>query len=149
MSHTREQLVFLAKLAEQSERYEGRVAVFFLQNSPTFLSFPLFLVLAEMVTGMKEVARMGGELSVEERNLLSIGYKKVVSNLRASWRIISSIEQKEEARGNAENVKLVSEYRHKVEGELENICNDILQVLEENLIPSATSSEPKVFYLKM
>lgn len=102
-----------------------------------------------MVTGMKEVARMGGELSVEERNLLSIGYKKVVSNLRASWRIISSIEQKEEARGNAENVKLVSEYRHKVEGELENICNDILQVLEENLIPSATSSEPKVFYLKM
>ena len=102
-----------------------------------------------MVSNMKEVARMGGELSVEERNLLSVGYKNVVGARRASWRIVTSIEQKEESRGNSDNVKLIKEYRGKVEEELNSICEDILKVLDENLIPSATTSDPKVFYLKM
>jgi 14-3-3 protein epsilon len=52
-----------------------------------------------MVTYMKEVAKLGGELSIDERNLLSVAYKNVVGTRRASWRIISSIEQKEESKG--------------------------------------------------
>ena len=38
---------------------------------------------------------MGQELSVEERNLLSVAYKNVIGALRASWRIISTVETKE------------------------------------------------------
>lgn len=98
---------------------------------------------------MKEVARMGSELSVEERNLLSVGYKNIVGVRRASWRIVTSIEQKEEGRGNSDNVKLIREYRTKVEEELNGICEDILKVLDDNLIPTASTSDPKVFYLKM
>ena len=45
---------------------------------------------------MKVVARMPTELSVEERNLLSVAYKNVIGSRRASWRVISSIEQKYE-----------------------------------------------------
>ena len=52
----------------------------------------------EMVTCMKKVAEMEVELTVEERNLLSVAYKNVIGARRASWRIISSIEQKEESR---------------------------------------------------
>lgn len=48
---------------------------------------------------MKRVAGLDVELSVEERNLLAVGYKNLVGLRRASWRIVSSIEQKESAKG--------------------------------------------------
>ncbi|XP_050939370.1 14-3-3-like protein GF14 kappa, partial [Cucumis melo] len=91
----------------------------------------------------------GSELSVEERNLLSVAYNYVIGSLRAAWRIVSSIEQKEESRKNEEHVVLVKDYRSKVESELSDVCASILQLLDSNLIPSASASESKVFYLKM
>lgn len=122
---SREDFTYLAKLAEQAERYE------------------------EMVENMKKVTELADELTVEERNLLSVAYKNVIGARRASWRIVASIEQKEESKGNTPQVALVKEYRQKIEKELANICNDILQVLEKYLIPSAESGESKVFYYKM
>merc|ERR1711963_589105 len=85
----------------------------------------------------------------EERNLLSVAYKNVIGARRASWRIISSIEQKEENKGNAQHVDRIKSYRKKVEDELKGICDDILGVLKSNLIPSAATGESKVFYYKM
>ncbi|RWV87128.1 hypothetical protein BHE74_00031803, partial [Ensete ventricosum] len=89
------------------------------------------------------------ELTVEERNLLSVAYKNVIGARRASWRIISSIEQKEECRGNEDHVFLIKEYRGKIEAELSKICDGILKLLDSHLIPSSTTAESKVFYLKM
>ncbi|KTG40514.1 hypothetical protein cypCar_00002794 [Cyprinus carpio] len=121
----REDLVYQAKLAEQAERYD------------------------EMVDSMKNVAGMDVELTVEERNLLSVAYKNVIGARRASWRIISSIEQKEENKGGEDKLKMIREYRQTVENELKSICNDILDVLDKHLIPAANSGESKVFYYKM
>ncbi|KAF2743068.1 putative 14-3-3 family protein ArtA [Sporormia fimetaria CBS 119925] len=117
--------VYLAKLAEQAERYD------------------------EMVENMKQVAKGNQELSVEERNLLSVAYKNVIGARRASWRIVTSIEQKEESKGNDTQVQLIKTYRQKIEEELAKICEDILQCLDEHLIPHAESGESKVFYHKM
>lgn len=107
----------------------------------------------EMVQEMRKVAGVTdastGELSVEERNLLSVAYKNVIGARRASWRIISSIEQKEENKGNATHVDITKEYRVKIEEELNNICRDILEILDNNLIISAKGGESKVFYYKM
>lgn len=86
---------------------------------------------------------------MEERNLLSVAYKNVIGARRASWRIISSIEQKEESRGNEEHVSTIKEYRSKIESELSNICDGILKLLDTHLIPSANTGDSKVFYLKM
>ncbi|KAL3830622.1 hypothetical protein ACJIZ3_019424 [Penstemon smallii] len=121
----RENHVYMAKLSEQAERYD------------------------EMVDCMKKVAKLDVELSVDERNLLSVGYKNVIGARRASWRIMSSIEQKEESKGNENNVKLIKGYRQKVEDELSNICYDILSVIDKHLIPSSGSGEATVFYYKM
>uniref|UniRef100_A0A2N9ENW7 14-3-3 domain-containing protein n=1 Tax=Fagus sylvatica TaxID=28930 RepID=A0A2N9ENW7_FAGSY len=127
-SLSRDQYVYMAKLAEQAERYE------------------------EMVEYMEKLVKEStpaSELSVEERNLLSVAYKNVIGSLRAAWRIVSSIEQKEEGRKNEEHVTLVKEYRSKVESELSEVCAGILRLLDSNLVPSANSGESKVFYLKM
>jgi len=125
MATERESKTFLARLCEQAERYD------------------------EMVTYMKEVAKLGGELSVDERNLLSVAYKNVVGTRRASWRIISSIEQKEESKGSDKHVGTIRDYRNKIEAELERVCQDVLDVLDEALIPNAATGESKVFYHKM
>ncbi|KAF6227282.1 hypothetical protein HO133_008725 [Letharia lupina] len=121
MTSERESKTFLARLCEQAERYD------------------------EMVTYMK----IGGELTVDERNLLSVAYKNVVGTRRASWRIISSIEQKEESKGSDKHVGTIRDYRQKIETELERVCQDVLDVLDESLIPKAESGESKVFYHKM
>merc|ERR1712222_154052 len=103
----------------------------------------------EMAESMKIVGGMDQELSVEERNLLSVAYKNAVGSRRAAWRIITSVEQKEKTKGNEENAKYAKEYCGKVEAELDKICNTILGVLDANLIPKCTSDESKVFYQKM
>lgn len=102
-----------------------------------------------MVEAMKNVAKLDVELTVEERNLLSVGYKNVVGAHRASWRILSSIEHKEESKGNDVNVKRIKEYRHKVESELSNICSDIMSIIDDHLIPSSSAGESSVFFYKM
>ena len=67
---------------------------------------------AEMVDFMKSVAKLGVELSVEERNLLSVAYKNVIGAQRSAWRIISSIEQKEENKGESSTrLQQTKEYR--------------------------------------
>lgn len=98
---------------------------------------------------MKKVAKLDVELTVEERNLLSVAYKNVIGARRASWRIISSIEQKEDTKGADDKVEMIRQYRAQVEKELRDICSDILSVLDKHLIPAASTGESKVFYYKM
>jgi len=117
--------VYFAKLAEQAERYD------------------------EMADYMEKVGKNGDELSVEERNLLSVAYKNAVGSRRAAWRIITSVEQKEKSKGNEDNAKFAREYCMKVEAELQKICDTILGLLDTNLIPKASGGESKVFYQKM
>ena len=83
------ELVEMAKLAEQAERYD------------------------DMVKYMTELAEKSPILTDEQRNLLSVAFKNVVGARRSAWRIISSIieqgGQNEEALG----------YRIEIEKELE------------------------------
>ena len=71
-----------------------------------------------MVQYMKTVAESArGDLTLEERNLLSVAYKNVVGARRASLRIIGSIEQKEIEKG-SDKVPLVKAYKETVAAEV-------------------------------
>jgi len=100
----RESKVYVAKMAEQAERFE------------------------EMVSATKSIAKMGVDLTVEERSLLSVAYKNVVGARRASWKILSSIQHKET---DEHNLNLIREYIVKVEKELSEVCREIISLLGE------------------
>jgi len=59
------------------------------------------------------------------------------------------LNKKKKTKGNEAHVARIKEYRTKVENELGHICNDIISVLDQHLIPTASSGESKVFYNKM
>jgi 14-3-3 protein epsilon len=44
---------------------------------------------------------------------------------------------------------LIEGYKKQIEKELEDICADILKIIDDKLIPTSTSEEGKVFYYKM
>ncbi|KAJ8020450.1 14-3-3 protein zeta [Holothuria leucospilota] len=127
----KDEIVHRARIAEQAERYD------------------------DMAKAMKEVTELGVTLDNEERNLLSVAYKNVVGARRSSWRIISSIEQKGEQ--SEKKLAMVKKYREDVERELHSICNEVLTLLNDHLIPKSEStegsedsnSESCVFFLKM
>ena len=80
--------------------------------------------------------------------MLSVAYKNTVGSRRAAWHIITSIEQKEKAKGNKVQAKYAKEHCGKIEGELDKICNIILKLLDDSLIKKSVG-ESQVFYQKM
>jgi len=121
------QLLQMARVAEAAERYP------------------------DMCKYMKELIEKKFEskkaLEVEERNLLSVAYKNVVGSKRSSWRTLQS--------GNFQEVDqtLINNYRKEVEGELVQICNEVLDLLKDKLLTDVMKGkegdETQIFYLKM
>ena len=106
-----------------------------------------------MVEFMKRVARTKPKMELEERNLLSVAYKNVVGARRASLRIISSIEAREQEKtaGSSTLLPGIAAYRSSVEDELQAICNDVLTLIDDHCLENAPETEPDshVFYQKM
>ena len=65
-----EENIFLARVAEQAERFDDMVA---------YLSYVL--------------DAKGAEVTTDERNLLSVAFKNLISSKRAACRTIAAIEQ--------------------------------------------------------
>ena len=89
------ELVDMAKLAEQAERYD------------------------DMVQFMTQLTEKNQILTDEQRNLLSVAFKNVVGARRSAWRIISSMEQRCIEKGEENQAELAKKYREEIEKELE------------------------------
>lgn len=99
---SRERLFESARIAEQAELYE------------------------DMAKTMKELVTIACEakqlLAKEERNLLSVAYKNVISSRRSAWRTINTLEQRQEG-STAEQAKV---YKEKIADEVREYCNDVI-----------------------
>uniref|UniRef100_A0A803MDY0 14-3-3 domain-containing protein n=3 Tax=Chenopodium quinoa TaxID=63459 RepID=A0A803MDY0_CHEQI len=125
-SSERYDIIFLAKLAAQAERYD------------------------DMIDTMKKLVKFNIDLTVEERNLLSTAYKKVTEPKRESWKLLSITEKEEDTiYKNETYMKCIQDYRNIVESDLANICYDVISLIDDHLLPFASSTESYVFYLKM
>ena len=121
---TREELVYLAKLYERAERYP------------------------DMVKTINKFVELDPKLKREERNILSAGYKNIISDKRASWRLLNSMEKKE-SKKNSPQVENIKTVKNSVEKDLTNIIDEVETIIDKYLIPNAIDIENKVYYLKL
>jgi 14-3-3 protein epsilon len=121
---SREELVFLAKLYEKAERYP------------------------DMVKTINKFVELDPKLTKDERNILSAGYKNIISDKRASWRLLNSMERKE-SKKNSPQVENIKSVKNSIEKELTNIIDEVQIIIDKYLIPNAIDAENKVYYLKL
>lgn len=123
--YSRSDLIYLARLYERAEKYD------------------------DMVQCINHFVKMNPKLNIEERNILSAGYKNIISNRRYSWRYLQNQTKKEEKEDHQLAIKYIFEIKLKVEDEIKNICKEINSLLDSFLIPSADDIEFKIYFLKM
>merc|ERR1711907_699802 len=101
---TMEEKIFLARVAEQAERFE------------------------DMVEYLQEAidAKSGEDFTIDERNLLSVGFKNLIGSQRGALRTIGAIEQnpKYQKFGDA-----LGSYKKQIENELYNKCMKIVETV--------------------
>jgi 14-3-3 protein epsilon len=133
MSGTRrEQLVCTARLAEQIECFRD--------------------VADAMASVVKEAA---GDLSLEERNLLAVGFKHLVVGDRISWKKLGEIQQgfvsltdkKKNDDGSSKHKKMMAaahQYRNAIEERIIANCDQIILLLKQHILPLAHPALAKI-----
>jgi 14-3-3 protein epsilon len=127
-----EQAIEMAKLAETAERFEDMAAY--------------------MGRVVKE--KSGNELTVDERNMISVAYKNMMTAYRTAWRQICDAMNSEDL--NSAYMNAAGEYKEKVAGELKKLITKVEAEIKVFISgPSAaTKTTPEgveilVFFQKM
>ena len=118
-----EEKIFMARVAEQAERFD------------------------DMVDFLKEViSGKDGDFSTEERNLLSVGFKNLIGGKRTALRTIAAIEQNPKYSKYSE---ALTKYKKRIEDELFDQCIGIVDLVKDRCMKLATNAESKAFFQKM
>ena len=124
---TRIELANLAKLAEQSERYEEMFYhVLNMIEAGTFENTYDLDSTSEFHTNNLPKLNL---LTLEERNLLCVAFKNVVGARRLSWRPLKEIELKQRLANFEKKEQLCHEYRTHIEQEIVVFSNKILDII--------------------
>ena len=118
-----EQMIFLARVAEQAERFEDMV---------DYLS--------------KVLDKKGQDLSSDERNLLSVAFKNLISSKRAACRTIAAIEQNPKY---AKFGDALATYKGTIEKAYIEDCHKIIKMIDDKVLAKTCEGEAKVFFVKM
>lgn len=118
-----EENIFLARVAEQAERFE------------------------DMVNFLKPVLdTKGADITSDERNLLSVAFKNLISSKRTAWRTITAIEQNPKYSKFGDSL---AAYKKKIEESLYKDCENIIDLIKSKVLSKAAEEEPKAFFVKM
>lgn len=118
-----EENIFLARVAEQAERFEDMV---------DFLALVL--------------DARGPEVTSDERNLLSVAFKNLISSKRAACRTIAAIEQN--PKYSKYNGPLAS-YKQSIENKLTADCQRVIDMINSKVLSKSCDGESKAFFIKM
>jgi 14-3-3 protein epsilon len=118
-----EENIFLARVAEQAERFEDMV---------DFLAFVL--------------DAKGSDVTSDERNLLSVAFKNLISSKRAACRTIAAIEQNPKY---TKYTQALAGYKQGIETKLTGDCQKIIDMIREKVLAKKCDGESKAFFVKM
>jgi 14-3-3 protein epsilon len=113
----RESLLCKARLAEQVENYQD---------------------VADSMAQL--VVEAAGDLTLEERNLFSVGFKNLVSNQRACWRRLGELHNGHVslAATDPKHFKMseaAEKYKLNLESRIAKICWHVIRLLKEHILP--------------
>ena len=117
-----EEKIYLARVAEQCERYD------------------------DMIDFLQILRSKKGDLTIDERNLVSVAYKNEVTSRRSAWRAISTIASNAKYEQYADVLK---KYNDQIVSEMETIWQDVKDLCDTVFIQNAEETESKVFFSKM
>merc|ERR1712176_1169173 len=118
-----DQNIFLARVAEQAERFEDMV---------DFLS--------------QVLDSKGGEVNSDERNLLSVAFKNLISSKRAACRTIAAIEQNPKY---SQFSNALAQYKTTIEEQLIADCEKVVNMIQDKVLAKEAGGEAKAFFVKM
>ena len=118
-----EENIFLARVAEQAERFDDMVDY-------------LALVLDQK----------GGDVTADERNLLSVAFKNLISSKRAACRTIAAIEQNPKY---SKFSDALAQYKSTIEGQLTADCEKVVAMIKEKVLAKSCDGEARAFFVKM
>lgn len=118
-----EENIFLARVAEQAERFE------------------------DMVDFLKPVLdTKGADVTSDERNLLSVAFKNLISSKRTAWRTITAIEQNPKYSKFGDSL---AAYKKKIEEGLYRDCETVIELIRSKVLSKSSDEEPRAFFVKM
>ena len=113
----------MARLCEDEERYD------------------------DMVKIMDELVKdASSPLYKEERSLLSVAFRNAVSMRRDSWRELNAREQEEK---DADSKTACQDMKNKMETEVRELCEEIINLINNYLLKKRLDSQWVVYYVKM
>ena len=122
---SRDDYILLAKLYESTEKFNN------------------------MFEAINKYVELNPVLSEDEKTILNIGYKNIITNKRRAWRELIRVETEEKKKGNKKQQLYAQEIRLEVEEEIIKSANKVLEMLNKFLIPNTKNTENKIYFLKM
>ena len=116
LARGRKDLVELAGMAEQAERYQ------------------------DMAECMKAVVQMGGGLSKEEKSLFTIAFRNLIAKKKVGWRAQSALVPKMDGW----MLQVGRQQLAVIEKEIEDICREVIGLVGNCVLPWVTHVEERV-----
>ena len=86
-------------------------------------------------------------MSIDERELFQIAYRKLLQKTRESWRIVSALLNDNKKYG--KKAEPLKKYKKKIETKITESCYNVVSDIKAFVLSKKCDDEPRCFFLKM
>jgi 14-3-3 protein epsilon len=104
----------------------------------------------DMLKLIKDAIQANPVLDSEQRDLLSVAYKSLISARRTGLRYLAALVDREEVKASLFRIGQVAEFQKTLVRELDEYCLDLIGLVDSTLLPAAQgNAEARVCYEKL